>query len=321
MQRRALALYSRARSGPETLEQAAVQKRATELRISRVVHGLNAEYFRGEDLEAHAVTRVDPRLELSWNGITPDISVPAERFSARWTGWIKASPGNYKLIIIHDDGVRIWIDGQLVLDKWGGKAGRATTPYQFTGQLQELRIEFHQHDGPASLGLGWIAPGAIKAKAVPNDAFFRDPLPPGPIVEAYARPHADGQIELSAGAAALHGPGLQYRDADPDHVAVWRQLNEWLSWDLEAHQGSYAVDISYGCDAKTAGSTFAVSIGTNRLSAKVIDTGGWNRFQTVRVGQVHLGPGLQSLRIKPTLILKGGVMDLHSIRLTPVNAD
>jgi hypothetical protein len=319
MQRRALFLYGRALAGTEGLEQAALKTRSTDLLLSRVVHGLNAEYFRGEDLRAHAVTRVDNRLELSWNAaVTPDISVPAELFSARWTGWIKAAPGNYNLIVIHDDGVRIWIDGQLVLDKWSGKAGRATTPFQFNGRMQELKVEFHQHHGAAALGLGWIAPGAIKAKAAPNDAFFRDPLPPGPVTGDYSRPGPDGQIQLAAATAALHGPGLRYGTSD--QIGAWKELNEWVSWDFEAPEGTYNVDINYACDGKSAGSKYVLSIGTNRMSGSASDTGGWQHFTTLRLGAVHLGAGLQSLRIKPTSKPGPGVMDVHSVTLTPVKS-
>jgi hypothetical protein len=322
MQRRAIFLYGRALTGSQGLEQAAAQSRMTELRLGRVVHGLNAEYFRGEDLRAHAVTRVDNRLELSWNGsVTPDVSVPAEVFSARWTGWIKGAPGKYNLIVIHDDGVRIWIDGQLVLDKWNAKAGKATTPFQFNGRMQELKVEFHQHHGAGALGLGWISPGAIKAKAVPNDSFFRDPLPPGPVTADYSRPGPDGQIQLAAASATLHGPGLRYGNGNTsDQIGAWKELNEWVSWDFEAAEGTYNVDLDYACDGKSAGSKYVLSIGTNRMSGSVSDSGGWQHFTTLRLGQVRLGAGLQSLRIKPNTKPGVGVMDLRSVTLTPVKS-
>jgi len=319
MQRRSLFLYDRAISGSQGLDQAAAKTRETELRLGRVVHGLNGEYFRGEDLRAHAVTRVDNRLEFSWNSVTPDITVPAEMFSARWTGWIKAAPGAYQLIVVHDDGVRIWIDGQLILDKWTGKAGKASFPFQFTGRMQELKVEFHQHFGGASLGLGWIAPGATKAKAVPNDVFFRDPLPPGPVTVAWSRPGTDGQIQLAAANAALHGLGLRYVN-ELDQIGYWKELNDWVSWDFDAPEGAYFVDVNYACNGKSAGSKYSLSIGTNRMSSTSIDTGGWQHPMTLRLGQVHLGAGLQSLRLKAATKTGPNVIDLSSVTLTPVKS-
>jgi hypothetical protein len=242
MQRRALILYDRCIPSLNGLEQIAAHKREDDLRMTRVLHGLNGEYFRGEKLMVHAVTRIDPRLEFSWDSVVPDIAVPREHFTARWTGWIKAAPGTYKLTAIHDDGIRIWMDGRLVLDNWGNW-GKESFNFAFTGRLQELKVEYRQGDGGASFGLGWIAPGTTKAKAIPNEACFRDPQPPGWVTEPFAVPGSDGQIQLSAGAAMLHGPDLQFLD-DPTRIQHWIQVNDWASWDFDASEGDYSVMVS-----------------------------------------------------------------------------
>ncbi len=126
MQRRALALYDQAIPNQQGIEQAAVQKREDALRESRVQKGLTAEFFRGVELASRAYIRTDYLIAYDWTNVPPEISVPRERFSARWTGWIKAAQGTYKLVVIHDDGARVWIDGQPVVDHW--QEGLARTP-------------------------------------------------------------------------------------------------------------------------------------------------------------------------------------------------
>ena len=319
MQRRALFLYDQAIPNEQGIEQAAVQKREEMLRESRAVKGLTAEFFRGVQLVSRAFIRTDNFIAYDWTSVAPEINVPRERFSARWTGWIKAAPGTYKLMVIHDDGVRVWIDGQPVIDQWGS-VGKETVAVQFTGRLQELKVEFNQKTGPATMGLGWIAPGAIKPRAVPESALFHEPIPPGPVIQPYARAGADGAIELPAGTATIHSPHMTYVD-DGDratHLGGWEQATDWVSWDLDAREGDYFVDVNYACDGNNAGSNYALSVGINRFNGAVSDTGGWGNFDTARLGRVHLGPGLQSVRIKATSKPHQIVMDLHEVVLTPV---
>ena len=45
--------------------------------------------------------------------------MPADNFSARWTKSLTVDEaGAYKFTVTGDDGVRLYIDGQKVLDKW-----------------------------------------------------------------------------------------------------------------------------------------------------------------------------------------------------------
>ena len=231
---------------------------------------------------------------------------------------LRAAPGAYRLVAIHDDGLRLWIDGQEIIDKWG-KWGKETVPVQFNGRLQTLKVEFCQREGPATIGLGWIAPGATKPKAIPESAYFHEPIPPGPVIVPYTRPDADGRVRLNWDVATVHGPGIGYSDAaDHESVAYWTDIGDWVHWDFDAAEGDYAVNIEYSCKGKSAGSTYVLSVGTNRLAGIVTGTAGWESYDTIRLGQVHLGPGLQSLRIKPTAKPGEAVMNLRGVILTPI---
>jgi hypothetical protein len=117
IQRRALALYDRALESLQGLEAAPVRKRANDLRSTRLRRGgLVGEYFatRGLGLAGSAaITRIDPSIEFGWRGAPPDPAIPGENFSVRWTGYIKAAPGEYTLFVAHDDAVRVTINGQV----------------------------------------------------------------------------------------------------------------------------------------------------------------------------------------------------------------
>ncbi len=156
-------------------------------------------------------------------------------------------------------------------------------------------------------------------RAVPESALFHEPIPPGPAIQPCALAGADGSIQLAAGAAMIHSPHITYADDEnrPNHLGGWEQLSDWVSWDFDAREGDYFVDVNYACDGGNAGSDYSLSIGINRLNGVVADTGGFGNYETARLGRVHLGTGLQSLRIKPTSKPHQVVMDLHEVTLTP----
>jgi glucose/arabinose dehydrogenase len=82
--------------------------------------GYSAEYFGNRDLAGSPVlTRTDDAIDFDWGSGAPADAVPANNFSVRWTKSLDlAEAGGYKFTVTSDDGVRLFVDGQKVLDKW-----------------------------------------------------------------------------------------------------------------------------------------------------------------------------------------------------------
>jgi hypothetical protein len=91
--------------------------------------GYAAEYFANRDLAgAPALTRTDDAVDFDWGGGAPGDGVPSDNFSARWTKSLTVSEaGTYKFTVTSDDGVRLYVDGQRVLDKWIGQSRTTNT--------------------------------------------------------------------------------------------------------------------------------------------------------------------------------------------------
>ena len=108
-------------------------------------------------------SRIDDRINFSWGqGISP---VPGivndDKFSIRWTGKLK-SPGNgqYEIGVRADNGVKLFIDGNLVINAWTDQApGQFKTDYyEFEeGKLYDIKVEFYENIGTCRARLG-IAP-------------------------------------------------------------------------------------------------------------------------------------------------------------------
>lgn len=95
-------------------------------------------------------------------------------FSARWTGFLQAAKtGKHTLILNTDDGVRMWLDDELVIDFWKGRgAADSTTEVELTaGKRVPIRIEYFQGGGGATARFDWIELGGAR-RPVPSTNLF-----------------------------------------------------------------------------------------------------------------------------------------------------
>ena len=88
--------------------------------LGAVTSGLIGQYFIGDDFQQLAMTRVDPSINFNWGLATPDASIPAHSpFTVQWTGqFTPAKTDNYTFAATADDGVRVYVDGQLVVNDY-----------------------------------------------------------------------------------------------------------------------------------------------------------------------------------------------------------
>jgi hypothetical protein len=116
--------------------------------------GLRADYYRGIDLNNHVLTRIDPQINFTWPQDTaPDDMVGTGPFSVRWTGEIEAAfTETYIFYTNSADGVRLWVDGQQLVDNWTDhdateNSGRVDL---IAGNVYSLQMEYYE-SGRASL--------------------------------------------------------------------------------------------------------------------------------------------------------------------------
>jgi hypothetical protein len=135
--------------------------------------GLAAEYFDG-DFRNRVLARTDPQVDFQWHDTRP-AGVP-ERFTVRWKGFLKApKPGKYHIILIHDDGARLWIDDNPLVSSWN-KIGNHDVPVELTGKPQPIVIELLNTGGASKISLQWTPPGTDQnSTIIPPSAFFTDP--------------------------------------------------------------------------------------------------------------------------------------------------
>ncbi len=122
--------------------------------------GLVGEYFDNIGLSGSpVVTRVDPELRFRWTLESPDPQrLPRDCYSVRWKGRLRVpASGRFKIGLEGNDGFRLYIDGEPVVDSWRKVSGRAVLAERDFLEDKEygIRVEFFEPAGGGSIRLVW----------------------------------------------------------------------------------------------------------------------------------------------------------------------
>ncbi|HYO52523.1 PA14 domain-containing protein [Archangium sp.] len=144
---------------------------------STVGTGLKGQYYADQSLSSLKVARTDATVNFDWGGGSPDPSL-GDVFSARWTGQVltTGSGGSYTFYTVADDGVRLWVNGQLVIDRWFYRTPLedGATVTLNANQRYDIKMEFYDAGGLSQARLLWQPPGGTKG-AIPQSQLFPAP--------------------------------------------------------------------------------------------------------------------------------------------------
>ena len=90
--------------------------------------------------------------------------------------------GNYTFTTESNDGVRVWVNNQLVIDNWTDHATVTNTSAAVPLVMNtnyDVRVEFYDHTGPAVARLLWTPPGQA-VEVIPRERLFPAPPPNQP---------------------------------------------------------------------------------------------------------------------------------------------
>ena len=105
--------------------------------------------------------RQDRTIDFVWELGDIGRKVAAGEFAVRWIGKLHPpAAGEYKLIAVADDGVRLWLDGKLLIDGWRvGYLKRFEVPANLQQRPYTLRLDYFSHRGDGLVSFRWQPPG------------------------------------------------------------------------------------------------------------------------------------------------------------------
>ncbi|MGD0258858.1 MAG: PA14 domain-containing protein [Verrucomicrobiota bacterium] len=183
------------------------------------VNGLQGFYYTNLAFTGLAVSRVDSSFYI------PDFTQPTVNplypqttdFSVRWIGQLlTTSASSYTFTTISDDGTRLWVNGQLVIDNWGFHGSTTRTSAAITlnpNTLYDFRLEYMQGGGGAICELEWTPSGGSLGQ-IPLANLFTYPGVGGLTMAGYGNTLTlsgtntyAGPTTVSAGTLALASTG------------------------------------------------------------------------------------------------------------------
>jgi len=127
--------------------------------------GVETTYFKDKNLTKAVVSTVEKEINHNWSGGGLPAGVPENNFSVRWKGYLIApETGIYEISTLSDDGVRVWLNGKLIIDEWKDQAATLFTKKVSLkkGERYPLETEYYQGIGQATVSLCWKVPSAPK---------------------------------------------------------------------------------------------------------------------------------------------------------------
>jgi hypothetical protein len=146
--------------------------------------GVKAEYFCGTDPAGEPIlTRIENSIDHNW-GAGEVAGGLSDQVCARWTADLEVPfSGTYQLITTTDDGVRLWLDGRLLINNWmnRGVIEEVADVELISGQMYLLQMEWYENTGNAIARLSWqgpsIARGTIPAGPLHLPLWATTPYP------------------------------------------------------------------------------------------------------------------------------------------------
>ncbi|MFK7845209.1 MAG: PA14 domain-containing protein [Rhodothermales bacterium] len=142
-----------------------------------VQHGLWGEYFNNTSFSGTAETRLDSRINFKWGNGIPIRLVDDDNFTVRWNGHLLADHTEaYEFRLEIEDGGRLWIDNQLLIDTWdtGGYSNTSVTVSLQAGKYHAIKLELIEETGRSDVRLFWSAPSVVE-QIIPETHFFYAP--------------------------------------------------------------------------------------------------------------------------------------------------
>lgn len=110
-------------------------------------------YFNNRDLAGAPVfTRIDPAVVFNWGPNSPGPGIGVQNWSVRWESVQFLSAGTYRLMVTSDDGVRVFVNGALIINEWRDQAPSTfVRDINVAAGITAFRIEYYQGVGDASI--------------------------------------------------------------------------------------------------------------------------------------------------------------------------
>ena len=185
------------------------------------VAGLRGEYYDNMDFTNLVMVRADPTVNFDWGNGSPDPRVGVNTFTVRWTGTIRPRyTQTYTFTANTDDGVRLWVNNQQIIDHWvdQGPTDSTGTIALVANQSYDIQMDYYENGGGAVARLYWSSTSQAQ-EIIPSSRMTVPPPPNIPPAVTLTAP-GDGAAFLTGDAIALNASASD-ADGSIARVEFW----------------------------------------------------------------------------------------------------
>jgi hypothetical protein len=162
-----------------------------------------ASYWNNTSLSGDPVLqRTEASINYDWGTGSPGAGVNADGFSARWTRYLDVTAGTYRFTATSDDGIRLWVDGTLVIDQWNDHGATTYTgDVTLTAGHHLVKVEYYENQIFAFASVPW-PPSLVVGSGWLGEYFSNPDLSGSPVLS-----RSDSSINFDWGSGSP-GSGL-----------------------------------------------------------------------------------------------------------------
>lgn len=126
----------------------------------KMVSGLKGKYYNDIEFSKVEDTRVDKVIYFNWGPDSPLPSIKQDYFSIEWNGYVRVDIDDvYWFFTKSDDGSRLWIDDDLIIDNWNPPhvSDELSVPVFLEKGLHKIKFKYFESEGYASVRLAWAS--------------------------------------------------------------------------------------------------------------------------------------------------------------------
>ena len=137
--------------------------------------GLKGQYFTNTELSGEPeIERFESTPYHDWVFDAPEGLSVSDYFSARWTGELHVGEKPVFIRVMSDDGLRIWLDGELVVDAWDVFDKTFETAFIPANSTHDIKIEYFDGNNHAHIYFNVLTAGDVKRDVFIPDGTWTD---------------------------------------------------------------------------------------------------------------------------------------------------
>lgn len=135
--------------------------------------GLAVTYYDNPDFTGVTVTEINATINFDWGLNPPVFGIGPDEFSARWVGYVEPEFTEIYTFYVHaDDGIRLWVNDQLLIDHWEAGTGEWSGSIDLTANIRyRLKLEYFESFDSALISLSWSSLSVLKS-VIPQNRLY-----------------------------------------------------------------------------------------------------------------------------------------------------